>query len=199
MAFIPVPETVRAAIRNVVGTTNLVNTLWFYNPGGWSVGEAENLADQLVSWWSSEVLPILNVTVVATDVTVYDMQTPDSWFAYEAFAPNETGSNPDTPASLASAMTVTFQTNRRGRSFRGRNYISGFGETQVGNKLFVDTTRDAVDAAYGTLPTYILGTGGIHVVASLWENKAPREVGLTTPVNNYRANHRIYKQGDRTK
>lgn len=199
MAFIPVPDTIRCALRCSSGTSNLVNTLWFRRTGGWTMADAEDTANAVGGWWIANMMVLLHEDVTYEEVTAYDMSSLTGWVVVGDTGTGTVGAFSAPQASLASAMTITFQTSVRGRSGRGRNFVSGFSEDQVGAKTFASVTVAAVEAAYNDLNTAILPWGGTHVIASLNTGGAPRVTGITYVVTDYRANPVIYSQRLRTR
>lgn len=199
MTFVPFADTVRAAIRYDADGTIVVNTLWFRNLAGVTLSSAEDLADQLDLWASGVIMPILCVGVDYLDVTVYDMTSPDSFVVVNDDNTGSSGEDVGAILPLNCAMTVTFQTARRGRSYRGRNYLCGFTEPTANHNRWTTGIQADVAAAYNLLNPMISESGYVHVVASSQQNGAPLVLGVTTPVTGYRANERVYRQGNRTR
>lgn len=192
-------NTVKAAIRFSVSGETLVNTLWFRNLGEWGQADAEGLAEELSEWAYVNYVSILHESVEYVDTTVYDMRSPDSWAVVNTDGNGTQGGSTGSPASLASAMTVTFITNRIGRSYRGRNYISGWDEALVGNRQFTPQAVSDALGAYNALPAAAAVHGFTHVVASRIQNGIVLEEGVTTPILTYRPNLTIYSQKNRTR
>lgn len=198
MAFIPVADTVRTAIRCQAASKNLVNTMWFRRVGGWDLSGVDDLHAALLQWWEDYIMAQLNQTVTAVDITSYDMTSSSGFVVTTPFAAGVIGANASPPAPLNAAMTVTFRTTVRGRSGRGRNYLGGWGENQLDQRLFVAGTVSAIQSGYSLLPGDIAATGADHVVASLYSGGAPRTAGITYLVTEYDANVVIYSQRKRT-
>lgn len=199
MPFIPFADTVRAAIRYRVSTHEWVNTMWFRNLGGFSEVTAETLAEDLATWVVGVLGPSYQVLVQFVDVTVYDMTSDSGFVIVNDDGAGVIGEGAGNILPLNTALTVTFQTNKRGRSYRGRNYLTGFEENVANEAVWTSLHLDNIEAAYAALEPLIDDAGWQHVVASQYQDGAPLLVGVTTPVTNYRANARVYRQGDRTK
>lgn len=197
MPFVPAPNCIKAVINWFADGKNWYNTLWFWNSAGWTMAEGETFADVIFLWAEENFLPFLPSSVSLSEVVVYDMDTEDSWVVAST-VPSAAGDLGGTLASLASCMTVTFRTSRRGRSYRGRNYVTGFQEADVGARTFVAGLVTNIGNAYEALPSALLGTGGQHVVVSYYNNNVAREIAEHTPVVDYDAHSTIYRQGKRT-
>lgn len=193
------PQMVKASVQYLSIDSQWYNTLWFFHPSGWVESDALALGDAISDWAAAEIMPYLFNGVELGEVVVYDMQVLDSWVVTSTSSAGTDGGIGGSFASLASCMTVTFKTNRRGRSYRGRNYISGFSETQVGAQFFEATAIAGIELAYENLPTAITGTGGLHVVASAQNGGVERPFGVHQTVTEYDANPRIYSQRNRTR
>lgn len=200
MPFVPFDSTVRAAIRYTCEGQNIVNTLWFRHLAEFGLNEVEDLANQLDLWAGGTMMPLFATTVVYQEVTVYDMRSADSFLVVNDDDQGQAGSAVGNPLPLNAAMTVTLQTARRGRSYRGRNYLSGFVEGAASATTFDPGPVSDVENAYENLILGdFTGIGWQLVVASRQVVTPPTVVGVTTPVISFRANPRIHKMGSRTR
>jgi hypothetical protein len=96
-----------------------------------------------------------------------------------------TGTNTSDPLPNHVALCVSFRTNGRGRSARGRNYVSGFGEDAASGNTFSGTIANPIAQGYAALinsATYTLDWE--WVVYSRYENGDPRTEALIAPVDN---------------
>lgn len=198
MAFIPAPNAARVAITMMSGTYNTVNTLWFTKPGGYDATALNDLLGEVLSFWGTEIMPVLCTATSLTEGYALDASDIDGPSVGAIVSPAVTGGEADTAASLASAMTITFRSAARGRSGRGRNYISGWGEDAMTQANFGNDERLFMNVAWTELETYLSGTGSTHVVMSFNSGGSPRAAGVAFPVLTYRANAPIYSQRLRT-
>lgn len=199
MTFVPFDDTVRASIRMTCEGKNLVNTLWFRHLGGFTEVEGAELADQLDLWAAGFLNAQLVTAVTYQETTVYDMRSADSWVVINDDNTGATGDIVGSTLPLNAAMTVTFNTARRGRSYRGRNYISGLAEASASGTVFSGSAPTNMEQAYEELlGSDFTGIGWVWVVASRVQNGVELAAGVTTPVTGVRANTRIYKMGRRT-
>lgn len=190
MAFIPFPAgCVEAVLKGRVDGIPVVNTIGArYLSGSATIGDGSNLAAELISWWHTNIAPLVSATLVILDeVTVYDLTSASGWVANDPDPHPGTGSAASVPNNVA--MTVTFSTALRGRSYRGRNYVPGLPSGALVNQLAWDTAiTSAVEGAYTALPTAMNSVGFGHVVLSRHADHAPRTLGVATTVSGYRAN-----------
>lgn len=174
MAFIPYPDGVQAVIQ--VGGTGYgwTNTLWFELLDGQS-HDLQELADYLHDWYGSGVMPELADDHQLQQVKVYDMASSYGQIAYDTKSP-VTGGQTGDPSPLSVALVVTLYTNVRGRTGRGRNYVAGFIDTDVGQGSVGDALRVTnITTAYTNLMTAIqTNTNYYWVVASRQLDGVPR-------------------------
>lgn len=199
MPFIPTPKVARVAVSMVADLHNIVNTLWFEKATNYTATDLADLAAEIETFWSVNIMPEMCTGTALYEIYALDASSPTGPAVTLPVIPSVAGGEPSAPASLASAMTVTFQSAARGRSGRGRVFLSGFGEAEVGATTFQGALVTAINTAFEDLNTYLTGTGSTHVVVSHYTNGAVRGQGETFPVISYRANSTIYKQGNRTR
>jgi hypothetical protein len=184
MAFIPFPDGVLAIFEIGGVSFNWTNTLWF------KLLELQNhdyqeLADYLFDWHEAEVMPELYSGWELQKVTVYDM-SEEGGAVYTSTQEPASGGIAGEPSPINGAMVVTLYTDRRGRSGRGRNFVTGFVEADIGATTVSNALRITnVDAAYTTLIDDIqLNTNYFWVVASRFTGGAAREEVLPLMISN---------------
>lgn len=199
MAFIPTPNAARVAITTVSNLHPMVNTLWFRKTTPYTASDLGQLVSEIESWWGTQVMPLLCSQTGFTQVYALDASSESGPVATLVVSPVVFGGEADTPMTLNSAMTVTFQTAKRGRSARGRVYLGGWGEDAATAATFAAGFLTDVVSAFENLPSYLTVSESVHVVASHYTDGAPRVTGVTEPVINYRANSTVYSQRNRTR
>lgn len=184
MTFIPVPSAAMAILTyDVSNLTTINNTLWFTKTG-FTTADMEDLLDYITAWSDDHILPNLCTAVALEHVTVYDMRT-ETGPKVEVSPVAATGSIGTDIGAINAACVITFYTGNRGRSYRGRNYVTGFPEADMGALGFTSTTHTAaVAGAYELLLTEPATWGFEWVVASRYTNGAPRQNGVTTAITS---------------
>lgn len=192
MAFIPLPQGAKAVISyGVAFLPPISNTLWFHFASGVpAYSDLEALATALRTWWVGNVLDDLSEDIELFQIQVYGMESESSPVA--TVTSDATGSQTGDLASLASAAVVTFRTFNRGKSSRGRNYVSGWVESQVDGNSLLPGGVTAIQNAYEALPAVAIAEGFAHVVASFYTNGAPREEGIYTIVSEYEVRSGVF-------
>lgn len=189
MAFIPIANTVKAAIRFSVQAQTVINTLYFRADSAVTPATLAVIGTALEGWVVEELLPKLTNLVDYRDITLTD-QSEDNGF--QIVQNNEQGAvgslAPGQPLPNQTAMVISFRTVQSGRSFRGRNYLAGWGiNNVVGGNTFGTPFVGGVVDAYNDLLVRFNGTsstlGATWCVVSRYANGAARLEGLATPVN----------------
>lgn len=183
MAFIPVQDTVQAVLEYGNGTLEWTNTLWFRKPGFTEV-EQQQLADELGLWAVNNLIPNYWTGWGGQLLTVYDMSSPTAPKKFSTQF-NLNGSVAGSEAPLSIALVVTFYTAARGRSGRGRNYVTGFVEADTSANAVINAVRVTnIQQAYTTLRTSMLALGWEWVVVQRYELGAPLPAGVPRPVTS---------------
>lgn len=186
MPFIPVAATamVEFIYTSISGVSE--NTLYFrrVDLGSPSEEAMGDLCAGLQAWWLTHLEAIQPVSYTLTEIVATNLETATS--PAVAFPVGFPGIDTGSALPSQDTLCISFRTNQRGRSYRGRNYVIGLQENQV----VFDTVDLAVATAwvdaYADLPTFLPGGLGAPewtwVVVSRFTNGEPREFGIATPI-----------------
>lgn len=186
MAFIPIPNAIRASIEAIYGGQKVVLTLGWEKAGAVVEQDLNDLNDALEDWVSTHLFSAVSDQLSFTGVTSTDQTTESSPSIYKAFTPAISGNqaNEATPGNVAAV--VSFLTDLRGRSYRGRNYVPGIDSAAFTSPGNLGAAFAAVLlAAYTALSDVTTATNLTHSVLSTHHNGAPRVTGVATPVSSY--------------
>ncbi len=183
MAFIPTADEVKVDVNFLLFGQQVDNTLWFkFRDGEPTLTDLMNLATAVNGYWASTFMPLLTI-----DLTLTGCEVTGQW---DLTAPSV--AQPITPVAGAItsaglpgnvAFVITFLTGSRGRSARGRNYVSGIYEAAVVGNTILDTLANNLVAAYdGILAETSLDTDWEWGVVSHFTGGAPRAAGLHQPI-----------------
>jgi len=191
MPFVPVPNAVLAELRMTQDSQEIENTLWFRFETDPTSVLLEQLAADLLQWWIDSYADICSDEVELREVVCTDQSSATG---PQASLPAPIGANGNLTGNTlpnSNSLTVSFRTNNRGRSFRGRNYIAGLTVGVVVENNAVPGYMASVVAAYETLlPSGGALTSGTWVVASRFSGvdgdgkPVPRVTGVTTPITS---------------
>lgn len=189
MAFIPVANTVHVRLEGTLDRQQTINDLYFFQDGGITLPELQNLLANVWDWWNLSIVTLLSenfrsVAGHARDLTTQfgnagdiSTGTTNGGVAVESMSGNV-------------APCVSFRTGLSGRAFRGRNYIAGIPTSLVVLNTIDDGWAEDIIAAYSLLlPTgTVLPAGFSWVVVSRFSgtepdgSPTPRLAGIATQV-----------------
>ena len=166
MAFQPFPDGYQAVLEYGQLNDRWTNTLWFKNLTP-AADNGQLLADFLQSWAGTEIMPQLSTNWSIQSVRVYDMDSSIGTVWFSTGAP-VAGSVVGTVAPVSPALVISFYSSARGRSGRGRNFLTGFSEDDMGPYTINNPLRVTnLAQAYETLRTTVqAATNTYWVVAS---------------------------------
>jgi hypothetical protein len=191
MPFVPVAETVLAEIRMTLDSQEIENTLYFGLGATPAVGAMVTLTNDLFDWWTGNIAPQMSDQVQLREIVLTSLETATG--PQVSFSPPtaETGalSSPVLPSNVA--ITVSFRTALRGRSFRGRNYFPGLTDSQVSGNTVSSVSVLAIRDAYAALLASPVADDGQWVAVSRFSGvdpvtglPIPRVAGVATPITS---------------
>jgi len=189
MPFVPVPNTCMAEMRMLVDGQKVENTLAFRFPGEVTEALLGDVGAMVESFWINHYGPNVSASVSYRETVVTDLSsaTGPQVTVVPALALAGEVSGTSLPNNMA--LTISFRTNSRGRSFRGRNYILGIPEShRLGINSMLPTEVAHWVEDYTALITEAAGAAAEWVVVSRFSGvdtlgkPIPRTTGLATPV-----------------
>lgn len=185
MPFIAVPNVVEAELIMELFGQRIENTLYFSREAEWSPAQMIELGEALQVWWADQYAENVTADLTLVDVVVTDLSSDTAPSIAVPAPPDTTGltAPPTAPGSVC--ITISFRTAGRGRSSRGRNYISSLSEGHIIGNDIDGGTRDAIVANYAALlEGEYLPTGVAWVVVSRYHDNAPRVTGISVPITS---------------
>jgi len=194
MAFIPVPNVAEAVMVYSLDSQRVVNTLYFEFATPPDVSDLNLLAAELETWQQGYQRGLVPNAVILNEVQCTDLTTesgPGIVYTTGLPAPG-VGGTVALPNNVT--LAVTFLTELRGRSYRGRNYYIQLAESEVtANTVtalkiteITDMYEALMDPGTISVPTW--------VVVSRYTDGAPRTTGVATPITGVRVNPTIDSQ-----
>lgn len=184
MAFIPVPNTAMVETRFTLFGQNIENTLYFENVAAPALADLEALATFMDNWVSVEFLQtFVGQDLIYREVFVTDLTTALSPTAANATNAGDVGAVAAAALPGGSCLAISFRSAGRGRSSRGRNYVSAIPETYAGGNVVGPSFASALVTAYSVLIS-APPADWTWVVVSRYTNNAPRAAGVTYPITS---------------
>jgi len=176
LAFIPIPNGITLCFHFETEGSNWQFCLTLRKSAGAPTPtDLANITGLAETWWDVELQPLLSdmnnlVEIIATDQT--SQGAPQNVNAI-----GTTGGDASASIPLNAAMCISLRTAKRGRSYRGRCYVSGIPQSDYGFANFWTSgaVTDMSDA-FNTLINDLDAAGFDVVVASKQHNGV-----VTTP------------------
>lgn len=182
MPFIPVPNVVMAEVRMSLDFQRIENTLYFEFSTPPTPGNLISLGNDLEGWFTSLFAPVVSSALALREIYLTDLTSVTGGTFTQVPATLITGGQSSEALPNSVALSVSFRTAQRGRSFRGRNFLPGLTDAQVAQNTVTVGALGVIQNAYNQLPASLGGSGATWVVVSRFTGGAPRVTGLATPV-----------------
>jgi hypothetical protein len=192
MPFVPVPDTVMVeAVFELHGQV-VENTYYFVSAVPWTEVNITSLLDELRIVITSTLLPLLSSAITLVRMVGTLLDAADALKIVMAVPAGAAGGQASAGLPNNSAYVVTFNTTGRGRSGRGRNYISGLCTVQETDANTVTSAfRTGLLAFYSELKAAASEIAATMVVVSRFSGvdadgkPIPRTVGVTKAITSF--------------
>lgn len=182
MAFVPVPNTAQFNVRGTYLGEQVENTLYFRRANGWGAGDLVVGCSYLLQWFTQNVRANLSEEYVMREVYGVDLSSVNGPTGVASVSNDPGGPISAQPLPGNIALCVTFRTAARGRSFRGRNYVSGLCDIHISGNQVTSVFGNNIATAYQILVGADMNIEADWVVVSRQANGVPRQTGIATPV-----------------
>lgn len=178
MAFVPVINGAKVTIEGTQYSQPIINTFYFTHPTGWDEGELQALVDVIDPLWETFVQTYVASTYNYVRTYARDMRAAVGVQAVQDDGARAGGvSSAYVPSNVA--LAVARLSGFVGRSARGRIFLAGIPDTQIGNGSLVSSTfANAAIAALDAIDAAAAGVDWTEVIASFVQGGVP----LTTAV-----------------
>ena len=183
MAYQPVENTASVELVFWNGATYSENVFHYKTSAPMIESKMQTLALALRTWWADEIKFMVPATIFLFKIKIKDLTTQNGLgIEYNAGMPLP-GDTLHDPLPMNCTVAVKWTTGYTGRSFRGRTYHIGIGDTLATGDLLNSDTAVALQAGYEALLDVKADEADTGwVVVSRWENLLPRTAGLATPI-----------------
>lgn len=184
MEFVPTTNCWQVELRGLLHGQEYENVWYFLRSpeGSAPAAVAPDIYDWVQSTWRQNFAPeLIWDELYFTDLTSQVAPT----YTY-VFDPALAGTASGVALPGGSAASVSFRTNARGRSARGRNYLGGISSSDRTGNVIAGARLGSILEDLNTLKATLLGTHlWTWVVLSRISNGAPRVGGLARPVTAF--------------
>lgn len=191
MPFVPVENTVMAELRYTWDNEPVENTLYFRSADAPSAASMLALGNAIITWWGVSLQSSIADVVEFREVYLTDLTTATGPAVTANTGLPLLGSANNEPVPSNVAPCISFRTDMRGRSFRGRNYLIGLPGDSVDSNTINATYLSDMVAAYQDLMALVASVDFVWVVVSRYSGSTivdgkkvptPRTAGIATEV-----------------
>ena len=182
MTFIPVPNGIQLCFLFTTDSQNWQFCLMLQKSAGapTSTDLAQATADGS-AWWTSHLKALLAPGTTLNEIIATNMTAQGA--PQDRALIGEVGTQIGNELPLNACAVVSHRTEKRGRSYRGRSYLSGITSNQINSVTTLNGTATAAFAnGFAALRTLLDGHGLDQVVASRQHNGVPTSPADTNEV-----------------
>lgn len=195
------PSVARFAIKGVLGTEEVVNTVHLARPAGapWTAALMAEAAQALYDTYEAQFLPVLSTSYELVRVDGVQQAGPGSLLGSYTDGSRPNGQVTGDCLPYNCSVCLTWRTGLSGRSYIGRMYMPGIAETSQNESRLTTAAAGAFNSAAEAFRLALNVAGFVPGVFSRFANKAERDVGLFTPATSFTlTNNVIDSQRSRT-
>ena len=194
MPFVPVPRTAEVEAVYLLDGQIVENTYYFRNAGTPVLSDLVALADEINSAIRTSLLPSLASALQLIRVVATLLDAVDSLVYVSTTSLPASGGSADEVMPSNVAACISLRTSHRGRSFRGRNYVTGLPNGFVAGNVITPPLAGAITTAYTAILAAPVDAGWEPVVVSRYSGftivdgrkvPTPREEGIATPITSH--------------
>jgi hypothetical protein len=184
MTFVPAPGVVQVNQRATLFNQQIENVHYFELGSAPDAAAIQQAADDARDEWIAQMLPVLTEDYIYREAYVTDLTSETAPAATSVPASLTTGDGTSDSAPGSVTLCLSLRTSGRGRSSRGRQYISGISEGSIIDNAWDATKAQSVVQAFAEYQAQMATKGYALVVLSRIQNAAPRDQGLAQPVTS---------------
>jgi hypothetical protein len=131
MPFVPVALTAEVELRYLAANQRCENTLYFRKETSWTASDLNTLGLNVIAWWLTNMAPLISTDVGLREAYCTSLASATAPAATVPAAPGDAGESAFPMDANNVSLAISFRTDVRGRSARGRNYIIGIPKQNV--------------------------------------------------------------------
>mgnify|MGYP000558731925 CR=1 FL=1 len=180
--FVPNAAIVQVIVEYLTDGIEWTNTLYFQSSAPIDVPKIDTVLNAVENHFVGNIASILSSSTSVTKLTGYSMASDTAPKSERTLSPPVQGSRAGSAAPLQDAATITLNTGNRGRSGRGRHFVSGLREADLGvTEVEAVFLTDLVNT-YDNILTAFAGVPILWGVYSRYSGGLPRATGLFQPI-----------------
>jgi len=178
------PNVAEFKLIGVQDGQTIMNRIYLYSPQeDWGQAKLTEVAGFIGSWLSVTLAPNVSHDMTWNSIIGTSMEGKNSAQVVVPFVSPVSGTHTSGAAPNNVALCISLKTGSRGRSARGRFYLSGVPAAAITRSMAHAEWRDSVQDAFQTLVDDFQTEQAVQLcVYSTMVDKQPRATGLPFPV-----------------
>lgn len=182
MPFIPTPDVLQYNARFACGGQQIENVFHFSYAGSDFATAAAALFNLVQDEWWLLIRAGLSNQLTSTGSYIVDQSSVSGPVASFGAFTSPAGASSIFSAPNNAAFVVTHRTAQRGRSFRGRSYISGIPADQINGSRVSSGFLSTAVSAFNNMRVEAAAALYPFVIVSRFTNGSPRTTGVASEV-----------------
>lgn len=186
MAFQSVPETAEVVINAICNNQAVTNTFYARKPGGYTLSDVEALAQAAHAVYSADMLDVMAIAYILNGATARGLEFEND-VEFEYLPGVEAGVVASNPLPNNCVFCVKRSSAFTGRSARGRVFIGGLTQSQLGTdeNFLLSSVAASIVTALNGMRTAFSAAGWTEVIVSRYHAGVKRSFGVTFTVIGY--------------
>ena len=184
--YIPVPDTAQVQLIYTTPGGKAENVIYFAGPAPFDAAALAALAQACEDSWEVNIAPLVSNQITLFETVATDVSSETGAQVTDPGGINGGTVNSALPQNVT--IAISFRTDKRGRSYRGRLYHVGLAESQVSGdeitEAFSITLRTAYEDFFSDVAT-AMDDGTHHVVVSRCQDGDWLTTAEVTDVTTY--------------
>lgn len=194
LPFQPLLNGAKIEIRWNIGGQDVFNILWATVDAPPVSGQLDDLGIAVDTAVDTFLVPILANTMLYMGLRVIDWSIEDGTQFIVDHGAGVPGGTVGIHIPANVAVTTTLQTNRTGRSYRGRTYLTGFVNGQISGNTAIAGLVTSIGNWWVGYAAAVDGASSTPVIASFVQNGVRLVQGVSTAIQTYRVNSQVATQ-----
>lgn len=185
MTFYPAQYCVKFSVEQTVLNQAVVNTFWMRRNTPWDNALLTTMMSGIAGVYNTHLVPRLVDDWELNKVTARDFTTYDGLSGEYTPSPAIVGLSATDPWPPQVATVVSWRTNKRGRSYRGRTYLAGWADSAANGAALTGTEKGAMSNWAQALINLANANSVYFSIVSFYNNSQPRGAGVWTEITSF--------------
>lgn len=184
MPFVPVPDVAEVEMVFIDDFGNISENTLYFTKASPTESDLATLLDNLNTAITTSLLPLLSSSIKLLKLIGTLLDVADGLSLLNTTGLPIAGGDATVALPHNASLAIKFSTSRSGRSFHGRNYVTGLVDRRTQADTLTSSYVNALVDAWVDIAAAATDNGWQQVVVSRFSGGSPRTTGVATVVNN---------------